>query len=127
MKSLKAPFRLDGGGVSSLSDPGQIAEQKIVNCLTTGRFERTGLPYYGAGASSLVMEDIDELIERDFVTDAKQALNASVSGVNIHSIKVREDPYTPGQANILVSFSTPLTAPRTVTLTLDNLTEESGF
>jgi hypothetical protein len=127
MRTLKSPFRLDGGSIGSTSDVSIIAEQKIINCLTTSRYERVGLPQYGAGAFQLVLDNLDELTSRDFTVDAGQELAASVSGVTIvsmHVIPADED----GVASIDVSYRTPLSAASSVTLKLgpdDFLTEES--
>lgn len=113
MKSLRVPFRIDGGSVGSTDDPVQIIEQKIINVLVTGKLERIGLPLYGAGIQELVFEDIDELVELDFKTDTIAEILENVTGLDVADVRVRQEDTT---AIVTVYYRTPLEATRAVSV-----------
>jgi len=126
MRSLTAPFRLDGGSIRSTNNLSDIIKQKIVNCLVISKLERTGLPFYGAGAASLLFDNVDSLTERDFTTDAIQELRRSVTDASILDMKLESENDT--TLNVSVVYKTQLSGPQELTFTLtdtDFLTEES--
>lgn len=126
MRSLTAPFRLDGGSISSTNNLSDIIKQKIINCLVISKMERTGLPFYGAGAASLLFDNVDSLTERDFTTDAIQELRRSVSDASILDMNMSSEDDTTLTINVM--YKTQLSGPQVLTFTLsetDFLTEES--
>lgn len=88
MKSIKVPFQFSGGRVETTSAENVIAEQKIIDVLTTSPFERLMNHTYGAGINSLLFEPIDELTVTDFKTDAINEIKSNVSRVNIMDIRM---------------------------------------
>jgi phage baseplate assembly protein W len=88
MKSIKIPFQFSGGRVETTTSETVIAEQKIVDVLTTSNFERLMNHRYGAGINSLLFEPIDELTVIDFKTDAVAEIKANVSRVNVMDIRM---------------------------------------
>lgn len=125
MRSLAVPFNIVGGSVADTTDFDLIIEQKIINVLVTGKFERTMLPDYGGDVQALLFDAIDELVEVDFKTDAEQELTSNVSGISIIDISVEETNQS--EARITVYYRTPLSPARSTvfTLPLGILTEES--
>lgn len=127
MRSLTVPFRLDGGSISSTNDLSTIIKQKIINCLVISKMERTGLPFYGAGVASLLFENIDPLLERDFAVDALQELRRSVSDASILDMKLSPGDYD-AELTVSVAYKTQLSETQVLTFSLsesDFLTEES--
>jgi phage baseplate assembly protein W len=124
MKSLKIPFRIDGGSVGSTDDLPEIMEQKIINVLVTSKLERLGLPIYGVGIQELVFEDIDELVELDFKTDTISEILENVTGLDVMDVRVRQEDTT---AKVTVYYRLPLEASRSVSVTASAgfLNEES--
>lgn len=88
MKSIKVPFSFDGGRVSTTSSPTVVAEQKIVDVMTTNKFERVMNHRYGASIRQLLYEPLDDLLIADFVTDAKQDAADNISRTDILDIRV---------------------------------------
>jgi len=89
MPSIQTPFRINSSGsVAAVSTPERIIEQKIIDVLTTNRFERVMRPEYGAGAYQLLFEPVDELIYGEFRTDALDEVNRNVSSAAISDIIV---------------------------------------
>ena len=88
MKSIKIPFQFNGGRVSTTTSESTIAEQKIVDVLTTSNFERVMNHQYGAGINNLLFEPIDELVVLDFKTDAIAEIRSNVSRVNVMDIRM---------------------------------------
>ena len=122
---LKVPFNVNGGSVSSVRELDTIVEQKIINVLVTGKFERPMDPEYGAGVQSLLFDTIDELVQADFDIDARDELASNITGLRVLDIRVRQS--ADSEAEITVYYSTPLSpAKRTVfTVPISLLTEES--
>lgn len=126
MRSLTVPFRLDGGSVGSTNNLSDTIKQKIINCLVISKMERTGLPFYGAGAAALLFDNVDSLTERDFTTDAIQELRRSVSDASILDMRLESEDDT--TLTVSVMYRTQLSGPQELTFTLsdtDFLTEES--
>jgi len=112
MKAIRVPFSLTGGSIGETSDPARIAEQKIINTLTTNNGERVMNPNFGASTARLLF-DINSALEfSDFKTDALQELKRTVSGVDIIDIRINESFYNqiadPTTATITVIYRLPL-------------------
>ena len=105
-KSLKIPFQVEGGKITTTTDVTAINEQKIVNVLVTNKFERSMLPDYGAAVQKLLFDSIDELTEVDFKTDAVTEVLARVSGVTVLDVRVQQTEES--EATITVYYRTPL-------------------
>lgn len=88
MKAIKIPFQFNGGRVNTTTSESTIAEQKIVDVLTTSNFERVMNHQYGAGINNLLFEPIDELVVLDFKTDAIAEIRSNVSRVNVMDIRM---------------------------------------
>lgn len=129
MRSLTAPFRLDGGSISSTPDLNQSIKQKIINCLVISALERTGMPYFGVGTYSLLFENIDEMTKRDFITDALEEMRGRISDASIMDMGIKEGEQT-GEVVLTVRYRTQLSSAQTLTFSLsatDFLTEESAL
>jgi phage baseplate assembly protein W len=124
MKAFRVPFSLSGGSIAETTDYQRQVEQKIIDVLVTGRFERVMLPSYGAAVQQLLFDSIDELVEVDFRVDAANEVLARVSNVNIVDIQVK--PEDESQANVVVYYRTPLSGTQSVTFSVTTaLTEET--
>ena len=125
MKGLQIPFNVVGGKIADTNDLDRLIEQKIINVLVTGKYERPMIPEYGAGIQALLFDTIDELVEVDFKIDASSELSNRVSGINIIDIRVEQT--SSSEVTITVYYRTPLSPARstTFTLPLGILTEES--
>jgi phage baseplate assembly protein W len=126
VKSLAAPFQIVGGKIDSTDDPTRIIEQKIVNVMTTGKLERPMIPDYGAGTQQLLFDNIDELVEVDFRSEAATELANRVSGLNLVDIRIEQTDET--TASITVSYRTTLSGVRSTTFSValpGLLTEET--
>lgn len=127
-KSLLSPFSVRGGRIVSTTDEVQIIEQKILNVLTTGRYERVGIPEYGAGINQLLFEPIDALVSADFRVDAMHELADRISGIVVMDIFLTS--VNDSEADITVFYKLPLAAVRQTTFRIalpGSLSEESGF
>lgn len=90
MPSIRVPFAIDSSGrVGTTTTPEQIAQQQIIDILTTAKFERIMRPYYGAGANQLLFEPVDDLIYSEFRNDALQELSRSLRIAKVMDIRVR--------------------------------------
>lgn len=90
MPSIRVPFSIDPTGkVAATSSPEQIAQQQIIDILTTSRFERIMRPYYGAGARELLFEPVDDLLYAEFKNDALQELAQSLRIAKVTDIRIR--------------------------------------
>jgi len=127
MTSLRVPFNITGGSVADTVDVVKIIEQKIVNTLVTGKYERVMLPEFGAGVQQVLFDDIDELVEVDFKTDASSELTERVSGITIVNILLRQSEGS--TATITVYYRTPLSEVRVAVfkVPVGILTEESAI
>lgn len=125
-KSLRVPFRVDGGRIGVTTDITTRNEQKIVNVLVTNRLERQMIPDYGAGVQALLFDGIDELVEVDFRTDAISELLTRVSGIEVLDIRIVQTDES--EATITVYYRTPLSAVQSTSFSVvvpGTLTEES--
>lgn len=131
MKSIKIPFSVSNGRISTTSDPAIATEGKIIHTLVTSPGERTGAPRFGAGVMQLLFEPLDSLILADFRVEASQELRSRISSVNILNITVEPDPtYGDNVARVQVLYQIPLSAPQIVTFRVvvpSTITEESIF
>ena len=128
MKSISIPFGFNGGRVSTTTDPDTIVRQKVIDVLMTNRYERMGVPNYGAGVQGLLFEPIDELVVSDFKLDAIAEIHRRVNNVTIHDIVVEESFIDETEVTVTVYYALPLSETKTLTLTLtESLTEESAF
>ena len=120
MKSIKVPFNFSGGGVVTTVSPTVAAEQKIINVLTTNKYERVMRHRYGANINQLLYESIDDLSIADFVVDAKQEAADNISRTSILDIKLNSTnsiaSYTNSETTlgITVVYRIPLGAPQVV-------------
>jgi phage baseplate assembly protein W len=124
--SISAPFRLTGGSVLDTDDLTERVQQKIINVLVTGNYERSGLAEYGAGLQQLVFANVGDLELADWKINASSAISQYVSGVQIIDIRVESTEDT--LATITVYYRTPLTSGESLTFNIplsDVLTEES--
>lgn len=126
--ALLAPFSVIGGRIAITTDTTQQVEQKLLNVLTTNRYERVGIPEYGAGVNQLLFEPIDALVSADYRTDAMQELADRISGIIIVDIALTS--VNDSEADITVFYKLPLAAVRQTTFRIalpGSLSEESGF
>lgn len=120
MRSIKVPFNYSGGKTVTTSSTNTIAEQKIIDILTTAKFERLLRHRYGAGIRSLLFEPIDELSLTDFLTDARQEAKESISRVEILDIRIipqnRVTAYATPETTVGVNviYKLPLGSPQIV-------------
>ncbi len=124
-KTLRVPFRVDGGRIGTTSTNTTINDQKIINVLVTSRLERHMLPDYGAGVQALLFDAIDELVEVDFKTDAVNEILSRVSGITVLDVKVVQSAES--EATITVYYRTPLSSIQSTSFSVSasSLTEES--
>jgi len=128
MKSISIPFSIAGGRVSTTSNIDTIIRQKIIDVLLTNRYERMGIPNYGAGVNGLLYETIDELIVSDFKLDAIAEIHRRVRDVTIHDIVVNQSFTDETELYVTVYYALPLSKTDSLTITLtDVLTEESAL
>lgn len=134
MKSIKIPFNYSGGKTSTTSSLNAIAEQKIIDILTTAKFERLLRHRYGSGIRSLLFEPIDELSLTDFLTDARQDAKEFISRVDILDIRIvpqnRVTAYATPETTVGVNviYKLPLGSPQLVKFSVavpGELTEDS--
>ena len=120
MKSIKVPFNFSGGRVVTTESPTVAAEQKIINVLTTNKYERVMRHRYGANINQLLFDEIDELSIADFVVDAKQEAADNISRTSILDIKLTPTSSIASYGNsettlgITVVYRIPLGAPQVV-------------
>jgi phage baseplate assembly protein W len=88
MASIKTPFQFNNGRLMTTTDPGEVARQKIVDVLTTSRFERVMRHSYGVDVKSLLFENIEELEFADFKTEAIQEMSNYLSRVSVLDIQI---------------------------------------
>lgn len=134
MKSIKVPFNYSGGKTESTTSLTAIAEQKIIDLLTTNKYERVMRHRYGASVKRFLFEPLDELSMTDFVTDAIQSARSAISRADILDIKIvptnRVISYTSPETTlgINVIYRLPLGAPQLVRFNVavpGQLTEDS--
>lgn len=120
MTSIRIPFQFDGGRLAVTKSPDIAAQQKIIDVLTTGKFERVMRHNYGTGLQSLLFDVLDELEFSDFKVDAIQTLNQTVSRVEVLDLVVAPaDNYafygeSPTTLTVSVVYRLPLGAPQVV-------------
>ena len=126
--SLTFPFTVTGGRIGVTTDLVRQTEQKIVAVLTTDRYERVGIPDFGAGVNQLLFEPIDALVSADYRVDAMSELASRISGIIVVDIRLTQVAET--EADVTVFYKLPLSAIRQTTFRIalpGSLTEESGF
>ena len=90
MTSIRVPFSINASGkVAKALDPQVIAEQQIIDVLTTDKFERVLRPDYGASAQQLLFEPLDDLVFSEFKMDALQELNRNLTIATVSDIRIR--------------------------------------
>jgi phage baseplate assembly protein W len=89
MRSISIPFRFDNGKVAHTEDMGVIAKQRIIDALTTDRFERVNRPEYGSSIKSLLFDNYDPLVFADYRVDAIRDLNDYVSNATILDLQIK--------------------------------------
>ena len=135
MPSIYTPFRIDAAGrVAKTNTPERIAEQQIIDVLTTSKFERVMRPTYGAGATQLLWEPVDDLIYGEFKTDALMELNKQMSSASIKNLIIQPAsvPYVDEDPSVVleikVQYSMAFSNNRVFSFTIETpagLTEES--
>lgn len=134
MKSIKIPFNYDGGKTSYTNSINTIVEQKIIDVLTTGRFERVLNHRYGSGIRRFLFEPIDSLSLSDFITEAKQDVSENVSRVEILDIRLAPTKSVASYGNtdttlgVNVVYRLPMGSPQIVTFNVavpEYLTEDT--
>ena len=89
MTSLKTPFSFtQNGTVAVETDARKQVEQRIIDTLVTTQGERLMRPLYGAGATELLFEPVDNLLYGEFRIDALNELSRQVSGVTIEDLSI---------------------------------------
>lgn len=99
MKSIKVPFNYNGGKTEFTTSVNTIAEQKIIDVLTTNKFERVMRHRYGSSIKRLLFEPLEELSLADFIIDARQDAADAISRVTILDIRI-------SPTNNIVSYGT---------------------
>lgn len=134
MKTIKVPFNYSGGRTSETTSVKTIAEQKIVDVLTTSRYERVMRHRYGAGIRRFLFEPADELSLADFIIDARQDAAESISRVSILDIRLSPTNTVAAYGNpettigVSVIYKLPLGSPQIVSFNVvspSSITEDS--
>lgn len=89
MASISVPFRFENGKVAETSNNSIIAKQRIIDVLTTDKYERVNRPEYGVAIRSLLFEPLDPLVFADYRIDAIRDLNDYVSNAKITDLQVK--------------------------------------
>lgn len=89
MRSISIPFRFVNGKVADTENNGVIAKQRIIDALTTDRFERVNRPEYGIAIKSLLFDNNDPLVFADYRIDAIRNLNDYVSNAKIMDLQMK--------------------------------------
>lgn len=126
MRAIRTPFNVVGGSVDFTRSQTTVAEQKIIDVLSTLPAERLGVQGYGIGLSNLLFEPIDELVQSDLKVEILTELRDRISGITLHDVRFASS-YDEGVLDVTVVYSLPLGTTQEVSLTLDvgTLTEES--
>jgi phage baseplate assembly protein W len=120
MASIKIPFQFVNGKLDQTSSAEVAARQKIIDVLTTERFERVMRHNYGVGVRSLLFENVDDLLFADFKVDALQTLAEVLTTVEVLDLQIIGTPVTQYFADenttvsINVVYRLPLGSPRTL-------------
>lgn len=134
MKSIRVPFNYTGGKTQFTTSPTTVAEQKIIDVLTTNKFERVMRHQYGAGIRRFLFEALDDLSLADFLVDARQDASDAISRVTILDIRVVPTNTIASYGNpdttlgITVFYRLPLGSPQVVRFNVavpSELTEDS--
>lgn len=132
MRSIKIPFRFDGGHVGYTTDPATIAEQKITNVLITNNGERVMNPNYGASTGRLLFDITAPIEFADYKVDTMQELRRSVTGADVLDLRVDSSFYSqtgePTTATIHAIYKLPLGAIQAASINIavpGQITEDS--
>lgn len=135
MSSIRIPFQItSAGSVGAVSTPDRIVEQKIIDILTTARFERVMRPDYGSGAYDLLFEPVDDLVYGEFKMDALDEVNRNLTNASVVDLQIAptQFPYfnedTSSTIEITVRYITKPQGLRSFTFEIADtslLTEES--
>lgn len=126
MASIKIPFQFQSGKVLTTSIPSRVAEQKIVDVLTTNNYERVMRHSYGAGIDRLLFEPIDALNIADFSVDAKQEMSDNITRVTILDLRISEEEEMVSFGNpettlgVTVVYQIPLGAPQVLSFKIES-------
>lgn len=126
MSSINVPFRFESGRVRTTTSPTIIAEQKIIDVLTTSNYERPMRHNYGAEINKLLFEPIDTLNISDFSADAKQEMSANITRVSVFDIQISEEEELTSYGNpdttigISISYQIPLGSPQVLSFKVDS-------
>lgn len=142
MTTIKIPFEIvpndpskglyGSGAVVKTSDPMRMAEQQILDVLTTSHGERVMLPGYGANLRELMFEPVDDLLYHEYEVDASQELSRNIRIANIRNIRIKgsSNPFDPENSTVTASviYAVPpfgVSAATTIFASPSNLTEET--
>lgn len=126
MASIRVPFQFESGRVLTTSLPERVAEQKIIDVLTTDNYERAMRHDYGAGINKLLFEPIDSLNLTDFSIDARQEMVDNITRVSILDIRVSDEEATASFGNpdttlgVTVVYQIPLGSPQVLSFKIES-------
>lgn len=126
MASIRVPFQFESGRVLTTSSPTTVAEQKIIDVLTTSNYERVMRHNYGAGINKLLFEPIDSLNIADFSVDAQQEMSENITRVSILDIKISDEEATASFGNpdttlgVTVMYKIPLGSPQVLSFKIES-------
>lgn len=126
MPSIRVPFRFESGRVLTTTSPTVVAEQKIIDVLTTSTYERPMRHDYGAEINKLLFEPIDTLNISDFSVDARQEMSANITRVSVLDLQISEEEALASYGNpdttigITVTYQIPLGSPQVLAFKVDS-------
>jgi hypothetical protein len=89
MTTIKIPFSITASGdIGVETDPKKQVEQRIIDTLITTKGERLMRPLYGASATALLFEPVDDLLYGEFRIDALNEISRQVTGAVIQDLTV---------------------------------------
>ena len=118
MSAIKIPFQFTNGKLEVTNSPDVMARQKIIDVLTTERFERVMRHTYGVGIRSLLFENIDDLAFSDIKVDAMHTISETISRVDVLDLVISEVPpsnyYGSDETTVAINvvYKLPLGSPR---------------
>lgn len=89
MKSIYIPFQISNGSVRTTTLTERIIEQKILDVLTTSKYERVMNSQYGSDVYGLLFDIMDEAVMAEFKVEAMLDLQEHVDGAQIVDIQFR--------------------------------------
>lgn len=132
MKVIRTPLLFENGKIATVSDPNEIARQKIIDVLVTSPGERVMRPQYGSGVYDLLFEPADPLLLADFRAESMMDIQENVSGVSVNSLNIVSGASLYGDPTTLeveLTFTTPVggTTTSSVLITDSETFDEGQF